>query len=162
MSGARHTSLLFWMSLLAALMLALLPLPPPLQALKPYWPALVLLYWILEAPEAVGLGFAFLFGLLADLLFGTLFGEQALRLAIIAFLGARFRSRIRFFPMWQQALAVLIMLLNDRVVLLGIRAFAGEGLPPAAFWLAPLAGMLIWPWLFLLLDALGQWRRGRR
>jgi rod shape-determining protein MreD len=161
-STNRHSYWLFWASLLVALLLALMPLPAPLQALKPYWPALVMLYWILEAPEGIGLGLAFLFGLVADLLFGTLFGEQAVRLAILAFLGMRFRARIRFFPLWQQSLAVLALLLNDRVVVLGIRVLAGEGWPHPSFWLGPFVGMLLWPWLFLLLDGLGQWRRGRR
>jgi rod shape-determining protein MreD len=32
---------------------------------------------------------------------------------------------------------------------------------PSTFWLSPLAGMLLWPLIFLLLDALrlGSWRR---
>jgi cell shape-determining protein MreD len=28
----------------------------------------------------------------------------------------------------------------------------GEPLPSLAFWLAPMVGTAIWPWLFLLLD----------
>jgi len=46
------------------------------------------------------------------------------------------------------------MLLNDRVVVLMIRGFSGEALPPAGFWLSPLVGLAIWPWLFLALDGL--------
>ncbi len=56
--------------------------------------------------------------------------------------------------MWQQSLAVLALLLNDRFVVLMVRAFAGDPLPPPSFWLAPVSGMLAWPWLFLLLDDL--------
>jgi rod shape-determining protein MreD len=56
--------------------------------------------------------------------------------------------------MWQQSLAVLALLLNDRVFLMMIHAFAGDPIPPASFWLAPLAGAVAWPWLFLLLDDL--------
>jgi len=66
----------------------------------------------------------------------------------------RFRSRLRFFPMWQQALAVLALLANDRVVSLMVRAFSGDPMPTASFWYAPFAGMLAWPWVFLLLDDL--------
>jgi rod shape-determining protein MreD len=51
-------------------------------------------------------------------------------------------------------LAVLVLLANDRVVVLAIRVASGEGAPPAEFWLAPLVGMLFWPWLFLLFDQL--------
>jgi len=160
-SRARSPTGLFLASVMIALVLGLLPLPPALAAFKPYWIALVLIYWLLEAPDRAGLGSAFLIGLAADLVFGTLFGEQALRLTIIAFLILRFRARLRFFPLSQQALAVLAILLNDRVVTLGVRAISGEGIPPLSFWLAPVIGTLIWPWLFLLLDGLRLRLRGR-
>jgi rod shape-determining protein MreD len=154
MNRARANFALFWGSLLACYLLQLMPLPQALLPLKPYWLALVLIYWALETPERVSLGLAFLLGLFGDLFAGELLGEQALRLCILCFILLRFRARLRFFPMWQQALAVLALLMNDRVVLLMVRAVAGEAPPPANFWLAPLAGMLAWPWVFLLFDDL--------
>jgi rod shape-determining protein MreD len=148
-------------SLLAALVLGLLPLPVMLQPLRPYWLALVLAYWLIEDPDRVGLGVAFIVGLLADLTFGTLFGEQALRLVVMAFILQRFRARLRFFPMSQQALAIGGLLLNDRIVSWVIHFVLGEPSPPHAFWLAPLLGMLLWPLVFVAMDAmrLGQWKR---
>lgn len=154
MNRTRANSALFWGSLLACYLLQLMPLPQALLPLKPYWLALALVYWALESPERVGLGLAFVLGLFGDVVAGELLGEQALRLCILYFILLRFRSRLRFFPMWQQALAVFALLLNDRIVLLMVRACAGEAPPPPSFWLAPLAGMLAWPWLFLLLDDL--------
>src|SRR5690606_24018208 len=65
-------------SVLAALVLGLLPLPAMVQGLRPYWLALVVAYWVIEEPERAGLGLAFAAGLLADLTFGALLGEQAL------------------------------------------------------------------------------------
>ena len=38
---------------------------------------------------------------------------------------------------------------------------AGQGWPPLASWASPLLGMLLWPWLFLLLDAMRLRRRER-
>ena len=145
----------FWIftgSIVLSLLLMLMPLPQALALLKPYWPALVLIYWSLEAPERVGIGLAFLVGLGADLLDGALLGEQALRLAALTFIVLRFRARLRFFPMWQQALAVLVLLLNDRILLLLVRLFAGDPQPPASFWLAPFTGTVAWPFVFLLID----------
>ena len=161
MSRSRATPGLFAVSVVVALLLALLPLPGAAVALRPFWLALVLIYWLLESPDRIGLGSAFLLGLAADVLFGTLFGEHALRLTVIAFLVLRFRARLRFFPLSQQALAVLVLLLNDRVVTLLIRGFSGEGYPPASYWIAPAVGMLLWPWVFLLLDGLRLRSRGR-
>jgi rod shape-determining protein MreD len=147
------------LSIFVALMLGLLPLPSWLQPLRPYWLALVVVYWVIEAPGRIGLGFAFAIGLLADLAFGGLLGEQALRLVIMAFIVQRFRAQLRFFPMPQQALAIGGLLLNDRVVSAAIHLALGEPQLPWSFWWAPLLGMLLWAPVFLLLDTL---RLGRR
>jgi rod shape-determining protein MreD len=154
MSRIRGGGSLFWGSIALALLLGLLPAPGMLAAVKPYWLALVLCFWLLEAPERVGLGTAFLLGVVGDLVFGTLLGEQAMRLTILAFIVLRFRPRLRFFTLAQQALALFALLLNDRCVVLMVRGFSGEGMPSWDFWLAPVSGMLLWPWLFLLLDDL--------
>ncbi len=145
---------LFSSTLVVALLLMLVPLPGVLQPFKPYWPALVLLYWTLEAEDRVSLGLAFSIGLGADLLNGVVLGEQALRLCALVFIALRFRSRLRFFPMWQQSLAVLGLLLNDRFLLLVVRMLAGSSLPPVSWWVAPFVGAMMWPFLFLLLDDL--------
>lgn len=147
-------------SILAALLLGLLPLPEMLQALRPYWLALVLVYWLIEAPERAGLGLAFLAGLCADLAFGSILGEQALRLVIMAFIVARFRAQLRFFPLSQQALAIGGLLLNDRVVAAVLHLMLDEPQLPASFWWSPLTGMLLWPPVFVLLDRFRLGGRG--
>ena len=147
---------LWWFvgTLVFALLSMLVPLPGVLEPFKPYWPALFLLYWSLESEDRVTLGLAFMVGLAADLLNGMVLGEQALRLCALVFIALRFRSRLRFFPMWQQALAVLALLLNDRILLLIVRMLAGASLPPASWWISPFVGAALWPFLFLLLDDL--------
>ena len=117
-------------SLLAALLLGLLPLPLALQPLRPFWLALVLAYWLIEAPERVGLGFAFCVGLVADVVYGGLLGEQALRLVILAFIVQRFRARLRFFPLSQQALTLGALLVNDRIVSAGLHLALREPVLP--------------------------------
>jgi rod shape-determining protein MreD len=155
-----RNSWLLPLSVLIALMLGLLPLPAGLQPWRPYWLALVVAYWVIEAPERAGLGFAFAMGLLGDMVFGGLLGEQALRLVVMAFILQRFRAQLRFFPLSQQALAIGGLLLNDRVVGAAMHYTLGEPQLPWSFWWAPLLGMLLWGPLFLLLDGLRLGRRG--
>ncbi len=150
----RGLNWLFWGGIVASFMLQLAPLPALLLPFKPYWLALVLIYWMIELPERVPLGLCFALGLVADLIGGEVLGEQALRLCILCFIVLRFRSRLRFFPMWQQTLAVFALLLNDRIVYLMVHAVAGDPPPDLDFWIAPVTGMLAWPWLFLLFDDL--------
>jgi rod shape-determining protein MreD len=148
-------------SVVLALLLGLLPLPAALQPLRPYWLALVLAFWVLEDSERVGLGAAFALGLVADLAFGGLLGEQALRLVVMAFILQRFRAQLRFFPLMQQSLAIGGLLLNDRVVATALHLALGEPLLPWAYWWAPLLGMLLWAPLFVLLDGLRLGRKAR-
>ena len=140
------------MTLAAAVVLTLLPMPSLLDVLRPYWVALVLIYWCLETQDMISLGMAFVTGILLDFLTGSLLGQHALSLVIIVYLATRFRARLRFFPPWQQAFSVLALLINDRIILLWIVSLRGEPLPSLAYWLPPIVGTLLWPWLFLALD----------
>jgi len=159
MSRARNAWVLP-VSLLLALLLGLVPLPDVLQPLRPYWLALVVAYWVLEEPDNVGIGMAFLLGLVADLAFGGLLGEQAMRLAILAFILDRFRPRMRFFPLSQQAVTIGVLLLNDRVIGAVIHLVLGAEPLPWSYWWAPALGVLLWAPLYLVLDALRLNRQG--
>jgi rod shape-determining protein MreD len=159
MSRLRRNGWVLPVSLLLALLLGLVPLPETLQPFRPYWLALVLAYWILEEPDKIGVGAAFVVGLIGDLVFGGLLGEQAMRLVILAFILDRFRPRMRFFPLSQQAVAIGGLLLNDRVISFVIHVVLGAVQLPWGYWVAPLLGMLLWAPLYMVLDALRLNRR---
>jgi rod shape-determining protein MreD len=148
------------LTLAVAIVLTLVPLPLNLDLLRPYWVALVLIYWGLETQDRVTLGMAFSIGLLLDILTGSLLGLHALSLVILVYLITRFRARLRFFPTWQLALSIFALLLNDRIILLWIVSLRGDPVPSLSFWLPPIAGTLLWPVVFLLLDRVrGAMRR---
>ena len=159
MSRPQDRPFVLVVALAVAFLLTLLPMPELLEPLRPYWVALVLIYWAMEVADPLPLGAAFLVGLLLDLLTASLMGLHALSLLIMVYLVRRFRARIRFFPPWQQAVAVLALLVNDRIILLWTLLLLGEPLPTWRYWLAPLVGMALWPWVFLALD---QARLARR
>ncbi len=158
MSRARRPWL-FPASIFVALLFGLMPLPAMIEPLRPYWLALVLAYWLLEDHERVGLGLAFVIGLIADIAFGSLFGEQALRLTVMTFILQRFRPQLRFFPMAQQALAIAGLLLNDLIIVSAAHFVFGMKIQGWLHWWTPLIGALLWPPLFVLLDGL---RVGRK
>ena len=150
---------LMWLTLIGAFVLTLLPVGDLMRPIWPYWVAMVVIYWALEGNRLRSLGQAFVIGLLLDVFTGSLLGHHALSLLIISFLLERFRNQLRFFPPWQQAAAVMALLLNDRVVSLWAVWIGGEPWPPFIWWLAPLVGMIVWPWLFLGIDWARQKRR---
>lgn len=146
-------------SLVVAFVLTLIPQSDLIRPIWPFWVAMVMIYWVLEGNRLRHLGQAFFIGLLLDVLTGSLLGQHALSLVVMSFLLERFRNQLRFFPPWQQAVAVMALLMNDRILQLWVVVIGNEPWPPVLWWTAPLVGMVLWPWLFLALDALRQSRR---
>lgn len=160
MNRQRDNARAFYFTLFAALVMAIVPLPGVLEAVWPFWMGLVVIYWSLEYPRYMTLGLAFAVGLLLDFLTVSLLGLHALRLVILTYLVLRFRARLRFFPPWQLGLSVLALLVNDRIILLWVNTLVGQPLPPLGYWLPALAGGLLWPPLFILLDRVRSAARG--
>ena len=53
MTSNRESRSLIFLTLIAAILLSLLPLPEVLLPFKPYWLAMVLIYWTLETQHLV-------------------------------------------------------------------------------------------------------------
>ena len=56
---------------------------------KPAWLVLVLLYWVLAIPNKVSIGWAFLLGLVWDLILGSTLGIHALVLSVTVYFVAK-------------------------------------------------------------------------
>lgn len=152
MTGARHRG--GWVilaSLFFGLVLTVIPLPTPVEHLRPEWTAMIIVYWCLALPQRVGVGWAWFVGCLQDVLQGTVLGAHALAFALVAYLTMRLHQRVRVFPLWQQALTILVMLLMVRLVLLWISGLVGRPSPDWQYWLPALTGTMVWPLVFLLL-----------
>ena len=85
-SGRPNNGWVIWFSLTLALLLSVAPMPGSAEIARPLWLGLVIAFWSLTLPHRGGLGAAFCFGLAQDVLAGTLFGQSALPLILIAFL----------------------------------------------------------------------------
>ncbi len=138
-------------TLLISLVLSVLPMPQELQFYRIQWTALVLVYWCMAVPEKVGVGFAFVAGLLLDILTGTLLGQHALGLSVIAFITLKSYRRVRVFPLWQQSVYLVVLLALERLLFFWVDGTIGRPAKTAESWLAPLLGGLIWPWFFIIM-----------
>ena len=144
-------SLVIYASLVVALILMILPLPDWAQIYRPNWVALVLIYWSMALPGRVGLWFAFFCGIVLDTLLGTLLGQHALALVIIIFLNLNFHQLIRVLGLAQQAVYVFVLLFVNQVLVAWVEGILGRPTPVLTFFSGPLVGMLIWPWVFIIL-----------
>jgi rod shape-determining protein MreD len=132
-------------TLLAGLMFNLLPWQGVGLMLRPDLVALVLLYWCIHQPRRVGMGAAWLLGLMLDVADGMLLGQSALAYTLFVFAALLLRRRILLFPLGQQALHILPLLLLLQFTTLGIKLAAGSAFAGWGYFVASLAGALFWP-----------------
>ncbi len=139
-------------SLCVALMLTMLPLPSWSAVYRPDWVTLVALYWVLALPRAFGVGLCWCAGLLLDVTHGALLGQHALGLALVGYLALRFHQRIRVYPLVQQGAIILVLLTLKHSVVLWINGITGQAPENLLLYYAPAGvGVLLWPWIFIIL-----------
>jgi len=139
------------MSFVIAYMLTAMPLPDFALNWRPAWVVIVLIYWCLAIPDRVSVGIAWVLGLLLDVQQGTVFGQNAIELTLIAFVIIKMHQRVRVFPLVQQALLVCLLLLVSQLFTLWVRAMLGFPPQDWTYWAPAFTSMLIWPWLFIIL-----------
>ena len=139
------------LSLAVAVVLTILPVPDWAEELRPQWVALTLVNWCLALPDRVGVFWAWSTGLVLDDAAGTLLGQHALSLSVVAYLVVELHPRIRIFPLWQQALSVWVLLLVERLLSLWVIGATGQPTPTLWYWAPTFVGMLLWPWIFIVL-----------
>jgi len=138
------------LSFVIAMMLMTMPLPAWAINWRPSWVAIVLIYWCMALPDRVGIGIGWGLGLLLDVQQGTVLGQNALGLAIIAYLCLKSFQRMRVFPLVQQAMLVCIYLLLYEFISLWIRSMMGVPPNDWTYWMPAFTSMLLWPWLFIV------------
>ena len=159
MLGKRHGGSVILLTFVIALFLTVIPLPEWARYVRPDWAGLVLIYWCMALPERVGVATGWFTGLLIDLLTGSLLGQHALALTVVAYLTLRFHQRLRLFPVLQQSLTVLVLLILHQLLALWVSRIIGRPGAPWFFWMPSVLGMLIWPLVFSMLRGM---RRGFR
>ena len=138
------------LSLAVALFLNLVPYGQAIGI--PDWVALILAFWGVREPRRVGMGSAFLLGVLMDVAAGSVMGQHALAYLLLAFGATSLSRRVLWFPLGQQALHVLPMLLGTQLVMVVTRLVGGSEFPGWGYFLGSFTGALLWfPLAFVLL-----------
>ena len=127
-------------------------LPTSTWPWMPDWVAMVLVLWSIREPRHVGMGSGFILGLAMDVADASLMGQHALAYVLVSYAASSLSRRILWFPLGQQALHVLPLLLVVQIVQFGVRAMPGVELPGLSYFVGPFIGMLLWlPLTFILL-----------
>lgn len=140
-----------WASLLFALMFNLVPFGR-VEAM-PDALAVALVFWNVQQPRRVGMGVAFLFGLLMDVHQGALLGQHALAYTLLSFFAIMMHRRLLWFGVAGQAVQVLPLFFAAHAVAVLVRLATGGVLPGWGLLIAPLIEAALWPitsWLLLV------------
>ena len=148
-------------SLVLALALTMMPLPASLDTFRPDWMTLVMIFWALSVPHSYGVGVAWIVGIVLDVAQGTLLGQHALALSVVAFVAVKFHLLVRMFPLIQLTATVFAMLALYQVLLFWINGVAGIEAPASSYWGPVITGTLFWPFVHSILMGV-RYRAQRR
>jgi rod shape-determining protein MreD len=140
-----------WASLAAALLINMAPLGRIVWA--PDWLALAIVFWSVHQPTRVGMGAAFVFGLLMDVHQAALLGQHALSYTMLGFFAIMIHRRLLWFSSTSQALQVLPLFAVARLIELAIRMAGGAAFPGWTLFVAPVIEAALWPLVSALLLA---------
>jgi rod shape-determining protein MreD len=136
--------------IILALLLAIVPLPDWAEPYRPDWVAMTLIYWSMVLPRSYGVGTAWLVGIVLDVAQGTLLGQHALALSLIAYMTVKFHLQLRVFPWSQMTAVVLTLLALYQFILFWINGVAGTYAPAVTNWGPVVTGTVLWPLVILV------------
>ena len=143
----------FFIAFTLALALAFNMLPLGRQPAMPDLLAMALVFWNVHQPRRVGVGLAFVFGLLMDVHQGALLGQHALAYTLLSFIAISIHRRLLWFGVVEQALQILPLFVAAHALSLLVRLLAGDMFPGWWLLLAPMFEALLWPVISVLLMA---------
>ena len=118
----------------------------------PDWVALVLAFWSVREPLKIGMASGFALGLVMDVSYGSVLGQHPLGYVLVTYLASGLSRRVLWFPLAQQALHILPILLAMQVVMAVVRLIGGAAFPGWSYFLSSISATILWmPLNYLLL-----------
>lgn len=137
--------LLIWLTIIVALVLSLLKLPIIVNNFVPNYVPMIVLYWVIFAPEKVNVGVSWLVGLLLDLLLGSTLGIHAAAMGFMAWIVVSQFQNIGFYSLLQKTIVVGTVNFIGQFLLFWIEhVFGVVTVDYDMFW-SCLTTLILWP-----------------
>ena len=150
------------LSFVFGLMLTIMPLPDSIDAFRPDWIAMLVIFWAMQLPRTWNVGTAWIAGIILDVSQGTLLGQHALALCCVAFMTVRFHLLMRVFPIVQLTATVFPILAIYQFLLFWINGVAGVNAPSVVYWGPVISGTVLWPIVMSVLSGMRYRTRSGR
>ncbi|MDE0733296.1 MAG: rod shape-determining protein MreD [Gammaproteobacteria bacterium] len=152
MQKKRHATWVIFLTFSIAYLLAIVPFPDWAMSYRPEWVPMVLIYWVMALPYRVGIGWAWVVGLLLDILEGSILGVNALSLVILAYVTLSLHQRMRMFTTFQQSGLMLALIGLNVMICNWLQIITDQTVSSnLIFLMASVTSAIIWPSLFQLL-----------
>lgn len=146
-----NTLIVMLFSIFSAFVLTVIPLPTWALWYRPAWVPLMVIYWIIACPQNIGLLMAWFIGLLLDTMTGSVLGEHALGMVLIAFLAMKLHRQMQLATLWQQSVSILLLTFIFQLAVMLSEGMLGQTSAYTWFWIPAVTSMFIWPWLVIML-----------
>lgn len=117
----------------------------------PDFVAVVLLFWNIHQPRKVGMGVAFLLGILMDVHDAGLLGEHALAYTLLSYGAITIHRRVLWLSLGVQAFHVAPLLVLAQLVPFVIRLIMGAAFPGWSYLIDGFVEAALWPFVSPLL-----------
>ncbi len=120
----------------------------------PDFVALVLVFWSIHQPRKVGIGIAFVMGLLMDVHHAVYLGEHALAYTLLSYFAISIHRRVLWFPPSVQSFQVFPLFLAIQVIKLVVRLLISSDshFPGWLYFAECIVTTVLWPlatWILL-------------
>lgn len=149
MPGAWSPVPVFLFSLLLALLVAVYPLSPQWSVYRPELICLIVIYWVLHTPHQLGVGLAWLVGLLQDVVEDSVWGGHALALALVAYICLMSYRRLRSYSLSQQTFWIFVFVGIHQLFVNWIQGLGGYSGPARFMVISALVSAVCWPVLVI-------------
>ena len=139
-----------------ALCISVAPMGSSFTFFRPEFVCLLVIYWLLQTPLHLGVGFTAIIGLVQDVIEGTVWGAHMMALVVVGYVCVVSYQRFKNYSTWHQTLWVLVLIGIHQNIVNWIQGMQGYRTETTMLLLSTAVSALFWP---LLKFGLGRLKR---
>ncbi|MGI2124346.1 rod shape-determining protein MreD [Shewanella baltica] len=148
---AANGRFIVWVTLFIGVISQIMPLPSVVDAWRPDWLLMIVLYWSIALPHRYNILTAWVLGLVLDILLGATLGVRSLAMSLVIYVAILHCQRLRNFPKWQQSLVIMLLICMYHLVIYWVEFVMQEAVFDTVLFLPAISGLVLWPWIFWIL-----------
>lgn len=139
------------MTIFIGMMFQIMPLPSIVEAWRPDWLLMVMIYWAMALPHRYSVLTAWVIGVLLDVLLGATLGVRSLAFSIVIYIIVIQSQRLRNFTRWQQSILVALFVCLYHLIIYWVEFVINGVQFNWSMFLPAISSIFMWWWFFWVL-----------